>query len=142
MERLQNVAIFSVMSASAYSGLPPCKERARRLTTKEAGMIGRDHTTFAEPLAHPGAHLREDFLPDYGLTPGALARAMALKDRTRIERLVREQQPVTSDTALRLARVFGTTAEFWMNLQTQHDLSKAAIAARGELAKLKPLKAP
>ncbi|WP_439478128.1 HigA family addiction module antitoxin [Brevundimonas sp.] len=91
-------------------------------------MIGRDHTTFAEPLAHPGAHLREDFLPDYGLTPGALARAMGLKDRTRIERVVREQQPVTSDTALRLARVFGTTAEFWMNLQTQHDLSRAAIA--------------
>ena len=100
-----------------------------------------DYTTFAEPLAHPGAHLREDFLPDYGLTPGALARAMGLKDRTRIERLVREQQPVTSDTALRLARVFGTTAEFWMNLQTQHDLSKAAIAARDELAKIEPLRA-
>lgn len=99
-----------------------------------------DYTTFAEPLAHPGAHLREDFLPDYGLTPGALARAMGLKDRTRIERVVREQQPVTSDTALRLARVFGTTAEFWMNLQTQHDLSKAAIAARDELAAIEPLR--
>ena len=72
-------------------------------------MTAHDYTTFAEPLAHPGAHLREDFLPDYGLTPGALARAMGLKDRTRIERVVREQQPVTSDTALRLARVFGTT---------------------------------
>lgn len=97
-------------------------------------MTACDYTTFAAPLAHPGAHLREDFLPDYGLTPGALARAMGLKDRTRIERLVREQQPVTPDTALRLARVFGTTAEFWMNLQTQHDLSKAAIAGRDELA--------
>jgi addiction module HigA family antidote len=106
-----------------------------------APKSSHDYTTFAEPLAHPGAHLREDFLPDYGLTPGALARAMGLKDRTRIERLVREQQPVTSDTALRLARVFGTTAEFWMNLQTQHDLSKAAIAARDELAKIEPLRA-
>ena len=77
-------------------------------------MTAHDYTTFAAPLAHPGEHLREDFLPDYDLTPGALARAMGLKDRTRIERLVREQQPVTSDTALRLARVFGTTAEFWM----------------------------
>ena len=103
-------------------------------------MIVHDYTTFAEPLVHPGAHLREDFLPDYGLTPGALARAMGLKDPTRIERVVREQQPVTSDTAL-LARVFGTTAEFWMNLQTQHDLSKAAIAARNELAKIEPLRA-
>jgi len=53
---------------------------------------------------------------------------------------VRELQPVTSDTALRLARVFGKTAEFWMNLQTQHDLSKAAIAARDELATIEPLK--
>ena len=85
-------------------------------------------------------HLREDFLADHGLTPGTLARAMGLKDRTRIERVVREQQPVTSDTALRLARVFGTTAEFWMNFQTQHDLSKSAIAARDDLAKIEPLK--
>lgn len=99
-----------------------------------------DYTAFAEPLSHPGEHLREDFLPDYGLTPGALARAMGLKDRTRIERLVREEQALTSDTALRLARVFGTTAEFWMNLQTRHDLSKAAIAARDELAAILPLK--
>ena len=104
-------------------------------------MTAHDYTLFAKPLAHPGAHLREDFLPDYGLTPGALARAMGLKDRTWIERVAPEQQPVTSDTALRLARVFGTTAEFWMNLQTQHDLSKAAITAREELAKIEPLRA-
>jgi antitoxin HigA-1 len=64
---------------------------------------------------------------------------MGLKDRTRIERLVREQQPVKPDTALRLARVFGTTPEFWLNLQAQHDLSKAAIAHREELAKIEPL---
>ena len=104
-------------------------------------MTARDYTAFAEPLSHPGEHLREDFLPDYGLTPGALARAMGLKDRTRIERLVREEQALTSDTALRLARVFGTSAEFWMNLQTQHDLSKAAIAARDDLAAIRPLNA-
>jgi addiction module HigA family antidote len=66
---------------------------------------------------------------------------MGLKDRTRIERLVREQQPVTPDTALRLARVFGTTPEFWLHLQAQHDLSKAAIAHRDELAKIETLTA-
>jgi len=98
-----------------------------------------DYTTFEAPLAHPGEHLREDYLPAYKLTAGALARHMGLKDRTRIERLVREQQPVTPDTALRLARVFGTTPEFWLNLQAQHDLSKAAIAHREELAKIKTL---
>lgn len=104
-------------------------------------MTAHDYIAFAEPLSHPGEHLREDFLPDYGLTAGALAKAMGLKDRTRIERLVREEQALTSDTALRLARVFGTTAEFWMNLQTQHDLSKAAIAARDDLAAIQPLSA-
>ncbi|OYU70776.1 MAG: addiction module antidote protein, HigA family [Alphaproteobacteria bacterium PA2] len=98
-----------------------------------------DFTTFETPAPHPGEHLREDYLPDYGLTAGALARAMGLKDRTRIERLIREKQPVTADTALRLARVFGTSADFWINLQTTHDLSKAAIAARDDLAKIQPL---
>ena len=102
-------------------------------------MTTHDYTAFETPLAHPGEHLREDFLPEYGLTAGALARAMGLKDRTRIERLIRERQPVTPDTALRLGRVFGTSPEFWMNLQIQHDLSVAAIAGRDELNEIQPL---
>ena len=102
-------------------------------------MSTHEYTSFETPLPHPGEHLREDFLPDYGLTPGALAKAMGLKDRTRIERLVREQQPVTPDTALRLAKVFGTSADFWMGLQTAHDLSVAAIRAREDLAAITPL---
>ncbi len=102
-------------------------------------MDAYDFADFTAPLPHPGAHLREDFLPAYGLTPGALAKAMGLKDRTRLERLVREQQAVTADTALRLARVFGTSAQFWINLQTDHDLSKAAIAAGEALAAIRPL---
>ncbi|HEY5106405.1 MAG TPA: HigA family addiction module antitoxin [Caulobacteraceae bacterium] len=100
-------------------------------------MTTHDYTAFAQPLAHPGEHLREDFLPEYRLTAGALAKAMGLKDRTRIERLIREKQPVTPDTALRLGRVFATSPEFWMNLQTQHDLSVAAIVAREELVAIK-----
>ena len=64
---------------------------------------------------------------------------MGLKGRTRVERLVREQQSVTAYTALRLRRVFGTTAQFWINLQADHDLSKATILARDELAAIKPL---
>ncbi len=67
---------------------------------------------------------------------------MDLTDRTRVERLVRERQPITASTALRLARVFGTTPQFWIGLQTDHDLSKAAIAAREDLAAIKPLSAP
>jgi addiction module HigA family antidote len=102
-------------------------------------MTGRDYTVFEQPLAHPGEHLREDYLPAFNLSAGALAKRMGLKDRTRIERVVRERQPVTPDTALRLARVFGTTPEFWMNLQAQHDLSKTAIEQREALAEIEAL---
>ncbi len=102
-------------------------------------MTAYDFVEFAKPLAHPGEHLREDYLPAYDLTPGSLAKAMGLKDRTRIERIVREKQPITADTALRLARVFSTSAQFWINLQTQHDLSKAAIESRAQLQAIKPL---
>lgn len=66
---------------------------------------------------------------------------MGLPDRTRIEHLVREAQPITPDTALRLAKVFETTADFWMNLQTQHGLSAAAIKSRRALKAIKPLEA-
>jgi antitoxin HigA-1 len=97
---------------------------------------------FVEPLPHPGEHLREDYLPQYGLTPGALAKMMGLKDRTRIERIVREKQPITADTALRLARVFHTSAALWMGLQASHDLSKAAIAFREDLESVQPALEP
>ena len=70
------------------------------------------------------------------MNAGALAKAMGLKDRTSIERFVRERRTATADAALRLGKVFGTSARFWINLQTTHDLSKAAIALRGELAKI------
>ncbi len=98
-----------------------------------------DYEAFASPLPHPGEILREEYLAPLGMTPGALAKAMGLKDRTRIERIVRETQPVTPDTALRLGRVFATSAQYWMNLQTQHDLSAAAIASRDEMAAIGPL---
>jgi addiction module HigA family antidote len=90
-------------------------------------------TEFSAPAPHPGEHLREEFLPEYGLTAGSLARAMGLKDRARIERLIRGQRAITADTALRLGRVFGTSAQFWINLQATHDLSRAAIEARADL---------
>ena len=91
---------------------------------------------FASPLPHPGEILREDFMEPMGLTAGALARAMGLKDRTRIERLSRERQPVTADTAARLARAFGNSAQFWMNLQQLYELRRAENEIGGEIATL------
>jgi addiction module HigA family antidote len=101
-----------------------------------------DYSSFAAPLPHPGEHLREEFLPQYHLTAGALAKHMGLKDRTRIERIIREKQPITADTALRLAKVFGTSADLWIGLQAGHDLSKAAIKARDALNSIKAMEAP
>jgi addiction module HigA family antidote len=101
-----------------------------------------DYSSFTTPLPHPGEHLREEFLPQYNLTAGALARRMGLKDRTRVERIIREKQPITADTALRLAKVFGTSADLWIGLQAGHDLSKAAIEARSALSQIVTIEAP
>ena len=78
------------------------------------------------PPVHPGEVLREDFLQPMKLTAYAVAKAVSVP-RTRIERLVRQETPVTADTALRLARYFGTTAQLWQNLQSQYDLEIASL---------------
>ena len=88
---------------------------------------------------HPGQVLREDFLRPMQLTPYAVARACGVP-RTRIERLAREETPVTADTALRLSRYLGTTPQFWMGMQVQYDLERAEDEARGELQKIEPRK--
>lgn len=82
---------------------------------------------------HPGEILREEFLHPLSLSAGQLARAL-LVPRTRIERLVGEVSPVTVDTALRLARYFHTSPEFWMNMQVRYDIAKQAENMKGELA--------
>ncbi len=89
------------------------------------------------PPIHPGEVLREDFLVPMKLSPFAVARAIGVP-RTRIERLTREETPVTADTALRLARYFGTTAAFWMGMQAQHDLEQAEDELAKDLRKIAP----
>jgi addiction module HigA family antidote len=89
---------------------------------------------------HPGEILREDFLTPMKLTPYAVARACGVP-RTRIERLAREETPVTADTALRLAKYFGTTPAFWMGIQAQYDLERAADEAASEIKQIEPIKA-
>jgi len=74
---------------------------------------------------HPGEILREEFLIPYGMSAHALAQALRVP-APRINDIVRERRAVTPDTALRLARYFGTTPEFWLNLQQDYDLKTAA----------------
>ena len=73
---------------------------------------------------HPGEVLAEEFLKPLGLSVHALAMALRVP-ATRIGAIVKEERAVTADTALRLARFFGTSPEFWINLQALHDLTKA-----------------
>jgi antitoxin HigA-1 len=91
------------------------------------------------PPIHPGEVLREEFLAPMKLTPYAVARACGVP-RTRIERLAREETPVTADTALRLGRYFGTTPQFWMGMQAQYDLERAEDEARAALRRIEPRK--
>lgn len=73
---------------------------------------------------HPGEVLREEFMAPLGLTAYALAKACQI-ERPRIERIAREKNGITADTALRFAKYFGTTPEFWMNLQNRWELETA-----------------
>ena len=83
---------------------------------------------FANPV-HPGRVLKMQFLDDLGLSAGKVAKAVFVP-RTRIERIVKGEMGVTADTAQRLARFFGTSPEFWMNLQRSYDLDMATKDAR------------
>ncbi len=86
---------------------------------------------------HPGEILREEFLIPMKLTPYGLAQALRVP-RTRIERLAQEKTSLSADTALRLARYFGTTPDFWANLQTQFDLERASDIASQEIVRIEP----
>ena len=73
------------------------------------------------PPIHPGEILREEFMKPRGLSQNALARALNVPPR-RINEIVLEKRGITADTALRLARYFGTSAEMWTGLQADYDL--------------------
>ncbi len=76
------------------------------------------------PPAHPGEVLREDFLKPLHLSQYAVAKAIGVP-QIRISEIVNCKRAITPDTALRLARYFGTSAEFWMGMQATYDLEMA-----------------
>jgi len=82
---------------------------------------GRQLTRKAHPPIHPGEVLLEEFLEPLGVTQYRLAKGISVPAR-RINEIVHGKRAITADTALRLARYFGTTERFWMNLQIRYDL--------------------
>ena len=91
------------------------------------------------PPIHPGEILREEFMKPHGLSQNALARALKVPAR-RINEIVLEKRGITADTALRLARHFGTSAEMWTGLQADYELRvaryKSAAAIEREVEPL------
>jgi antitoxin HigA-1 len=104
------------VSSGLSEGLPMSKSST---TTKAIATPNR-------VTAHPGEVLSEEFLKPLGMSINALAIALRVP-ATRIGAIVKGERSVTADTALRLARFFETSPEFWMNLQAMHDLTKARI---------------
>ena len=100
----------------------------------DQGHIGFSDVASGRVLApvHPGEVLREEFLTPMTLSVYRLARALKVS-RPRLNDLVLGRRSVTIDTALRLGRYFGTTPEFWLNLQTRYDLDVAERTVRRQI---------
>lgn len=87
---------------------------------------------------HPGEMLREDFLPDFGLTTTTLAKAIGVS-RQSINELLRERRRVSPEMALRLGRLFSNSPEFWLNAQLAVDLWDATQSIESEMSRIRPL---
>lgn len=99
------------------------------LPTTEANMI--------EPI-HPGEILLEDFINGFGITQNKLAVSIGVPPR-RINEIVHGKRGITADTAIRLARYFGTSEEFWMNLQSNYELRIERRVNQDSVAAITPL---
>lgn len=89
---------------------------------------------------HPGEIIREEYLVPMNMSAHALSIELRVP-ATRINDIVRERRAITPDTALRLARCFGTTAQFWLNLQSSFDLKQAALETGKQIEReVRPLK--
>lgn len=100
------------------------------MTTTETGAL-------LAPV-HPGEILRADFLEEFGITQNKLAVSIKVPPR-RINEIVHGKRAVTADTALRLARFFGTSAQFWLNLQARYDLDLAEDRVADQIEAIKPM---
>ena len=90
-----------------------------------------------EPI-HTGDVLMEDFIDGFGITQNKLPVSIGVPPR-RINEIVHGKRGITADTALRLAKCFGTSAEFWINLQSHYELNRAEDLAGEQIAAIKPL---
>jgi addiction module HigA family antidote len=98
------------------------------------GRVTRDRRPRLLPPVHPGEILREDLMAPLGLSINRLARDLHVPVN-RVSEIVNGRRGITADTALRLARYFGSTPEFWLNLQAGYDLQRASRDVSGAIAR-------
>jgi antitoxin HigA-1 len=96
-------------------------------------------TTRTVRPTHPGEMLREDFMLDYGLTVAGLAEAVGVSRQT-VNELLRERRALSPEMALRLARLFGNSPDFWLNAQRAVDLWVAEQSVGDEVGRIRPLR--
>lgn len=106
---------------------------------EEMLMTSKSSTTTTEgseflPLIHPGEILSEEYLKPLGMTLGGLAGALRVP-AGRVREIIRGRRRITPDTALRLARYFGTSPQFWLNLQSGYDLRAEERRTGGRVAR-------
>lgn len=97
-------------------------------------------TTDRIPPIHPGEVLMKDFIEGFGITQHKLAVSIRVPPR-RINEIVHGKRGISADTALRLSKYFGTSAEFWINLQSRYELDRAEDRAGDQIAEIVPLQA-
>src|SRR5699024_4946579 len=115
--------------ASAAAGEREMRTMSNSSTTTESDLI--------EPI-HPGEILMEDFIEGFGITQNKLAVSIGVPPR-RINEIVHGKRGITADTAIRLARYFGTSEEFWMNLQSNYELRIERRVNQDSVAAITPL---
>src|SRR5260370_42133045 len=129
---LRTTALVSTASGgTANIGSASYGATETRTTWRSPTTIRREHMTIKPP--HPGETIKEDYLAPLGMSVNQLAKALGV-GAARLNEIVRGERGITADTALRLARYFGTSAEFWLNLQSLYDLR---LAERKALAKIR-----
>ena len=89
-----------------------------------------------EPI-HPGEFLREEYMPELGLSVADLAKRLGVTRQT-VNDIVREKRNLSPDMCLRLGRLFGTTARFWMNMQAKVDIWNSLALHREEIESIEP----
>jgi addiction module HigA family antidote len=133
--RALNTTSFMTGRASGSSGVTS-RNTARKAPQRSADQIVAQH-----PPVHPGTILRDEFMAGYALTAYGVAKALHIP-RSRIERIVRGELGISGDTAVRLGRLFNTSAQFWMNLQATYEVMKARQAIGAAIEDIEPLQQP